>query len=195
MSGNLRPLTFWTVVLNRHYVDRDLKSTMMEVSDEMSNKFPNSTVLYLDANFPFVDGFPLIPHLSHDDGKKLDLAFFYMDLRVNKLSNSAPSYIGYGVYESPINGEVDFPNKCEAQGFWQYGFIGKLIPKWNSQHYVLDVERTKFIIQELTKRSSISKIFIEPHLKQRWGFKENRKIRFHGCQAVRHDDHIHLQIK
>lgn len=27
-----------------------------------------------DASFPFLDGFPLPPHLSHDDGEKADLA-------------------------------------------------------------------------------------------------------------------------
>ena len=31
--------------------------------------------LALDGGFPFLDGFPLLPRLSHDDGRKLDLAF------------------------------------------------------------------------------------------------------------------------
>ena len=35
-------------------------------------------------------------------------------------------------------------------------------------------------------------IFIEPHLKNRLKIGNNR-IRFHGCKAVRHDDHIHFQ--
>ena len=45
----------------------------------------------------------------------------------------------------------------------------------------------------MLKNSNTHKIFIEPHLKQRLGIK-NQKVRFHGCGAVRHDDHIHLQI-
>ena len=44
------------------------------------------------------------------------------------------------------------------------------------------------------KNNYIEKVFIEPHLKTRLNLTSN-KIRFHGCQAVRHDDHIHLQVK
>jgi hypothetical protein len=32
-------------------------------------------------------------------------------------------------------------------------------------------------------------------LKARWNLTQYDKIRFHGCQAVRHDDHIHTQVK
>ena len=49
-------------------------------------------------------------------------------------------------------------------------------------------------MNSILKQNEISKIFIEPHLKKRMNLK-NPKIRFHGCRAVRHDDHIHLQIK
>ena len=35
--------------------------------------------LVLDAGFPVLTGFPLIPHLSHEDGRKADIAFYYAD--------------------------------------------------------------------------------------------------------------------
>ncbi len=191
--GKLRPLTFWTIALNRHYVNTELKDISIEIANQFSEEYPGSKINYLDANFPFFRGFPLPPHLSHDDGKKLDLAFSYF--KRGERSNSAPSIIGYGVYESPMETEINYPDICQKQGYWQYGFIGNLIPKWDSEQYVVDQERTSFIINELLAKSDISKIFIEPHLKQRWGFDRENKIRFHGCQAVRHDDHIHFQIK
>ncbi len=34
----------------------------------------------------------------------------------------------------------------------------------------------------------------KPHLKTRLKLS-SAKIRFHGCQAVRHDDHIHVQLR
>ncbi len=194
-SGSLRPLTIWSVVLNRHYVDPELKVTIQAIADEIEVKFPGSAISYLDANFPFIDGFPMFPHLSHNDGKKLDLAFKYMDRQTRVGTNSAPSFMGYGIFEGPKSGETDYPTLCKSRGYWQYGFIGKLIPKWNVDQYSVDEERTRFILLSLVNKPQVSKIFIEPHLKERWGLSDIDKIRFHGCQAVRHDDHIHFQIQ
>ena len=56
-----------------------------------------------------------------------------------------------------------------------------------------DLKRTAFFIRLLTQDANIKKIFIEPHLKTRMRLK-HAKIRFHGCHAVRHDDHIHFQL-
>ena len=39
----------------------------------------------------------------------------------------------------------------------------------------------------------IGKDFIEPHLAKRLGATTS-KIRFQGCKAARHDDHIHVQL-
>jgi murein endopeptidase len=53
---------------------------------------------------------------------------------------------------------------------------------------------TKLLVEVLLKFDNMEKIFIEPHLKSRLGLT-NSKIRYHGCGAVRHDDHIHIQVK
>lgn len=58
-----------TCFLNRHYVRPELKKTAKETALRMNEKFPGTTVRYLDANFPFLNNFPLLPHLSHHDGK------------------------------------------------------------------------------------------------------------------------------
>lgn len=183
-----------TCVLNRHYVRPDLKSSIQSAAKNISQEYPNTTISYLDANFPFCDGFPLLPHLSHNDGKKMDIAFLYKDKYGNELDNKAPSFIGYGVYEAPKKSEYNMPENCKNKGFWQYSILEKFVPQWNKNKMVFDEDRTKSLIQLLIKEPATSKIFIEPHLKTRMALNSN-KVRFHGCRAVRHDDHIHLQIK
>jgi hypothetical protein len=195
ISGNLRPLNIVTCLLNRHYVKPELKDQLVRISNQMNIKFAGTKTNYLDANFPFYNGYPLIPHLSHNDGKKVDLAFLYINARTHERNNSAPSFIGYGIYDGATEEEVNYPQQCSDKGFWQYGFLGHIVPKWKEDQYTVDQERTKEIIRLLATDQLTSKIFIEPHLKQRWNLSSYENIRYHGCQAVRHDDHIHTQIK
>ena len=193
--GDIKPLNLITCILNRHYVQPTLKNQLVTISAAMNREFPGTTIAYLDANFPFFDGFPLFPHLSHNDGKKLDLAFFYVDSESEKQLNSAPSFIGYGIYEGTINNETNYPRICEERGYWQYGALTTLIPKWYEDDYNVDERRTIALVKYLANHAATSKIFIEPHLKTRWKLTRYDKIRFHGCHAVRHDDHIHTQIR
>ncbi|WMJ74625.1 hypothetical protein RCC89_15845 [Cytophagaceae bacterium ABcell3] len=193
-NDHLKPLSIFTCFLNRHYVKPELLEITEHVASQMHVLYPGTVTSYLDANFPFIDKFPLLPHWSHNDGKKLDLAFFYRELHSGKRLNKAPSYIGYGVFEEPITGEQDTPTECASKGFIQYSSLRYLVPQNNKAHMPFDQERTKKIIELLLQESNIGKIFIEPHLKERMGLK-HEKIRFHGCHAVRHDDHIHFQLK
>jgi hypothetical protein len=195
LRGELRPLNVITNLLNRHYVRPLLKEQLTEVADQMNAKYPGTFTNYLDANFPFISGFPLLPHLSHNDGRKVDLAFYYLDAATGEQVDAAPSLIGYGIYDNPKGNEFDYSSKCSTQGFWQYGFLGYLVPHWSEHDYVVDQERTQVLVQLLVKHQYTAKVFIEPHLKKRWGLSGLDKIRFHGCQAVRHDDHIHTQIR
>lgn len=106
--------------------------------------------------------------------------------------NSAPTLLGYGYVEKPAAGEWNQPAACERNGYWQYSLVSKLaIRKKNRQ---FDSTANKHLLQLLSKDNRIRKIFIEPHLKQRLGLGSDDKIRFHGCKAVRHDDHIHVQL-
>ncbi|MFN8324139.1 MAG: hypothetical protein U0T74_15870, partial [Chitinophagales bacterium] len=153
------------------------------------------TLCYLDACFPFGNGFPLFPHLSHNDGKKIDIAFVYRSAADNTLTNSSPSFIGYGISEGPQPGEEDKAAFCKSCGYVQYGLLNKLVPQQNQQHYVFDKARTALLVKQLVTDSRTGKLFIEPHLKQRLGLQQYDKIRFQGCRSVRHDDHIHVQLK
>ena len=166
----------------------------MDVAEEMHKKYPGTITNYLDANFPFIDKFPLLPHLSHNDGKKLDLSFSYIDSRTGEPTNDCPSIIGYGVCEEPLPSEVNTSVYCDHKGYWQYSFLKKIIPQSKKEFYAFDNERTKELVNLFAAQPEIGKIFIEPHLKTRLGLTSD-KIRFHGCQAVRHDDHIHVQLK
>ena len=190
---HLQPLNPVTWLLNRHYVSPVLKDVTTKAASKLSKHYPATVLYYLDANFPFVDGFPLLPHLSHNDGKKLDLAFYYLNAHDRSRASKTPSFIGYGVFVDPVKGEIDQPSRCEELGHWQYTFMQRLVPQGNKADYVLDQDRTKAMINFFTLDERIKKIFLEPHLKTRMGLA-SPKIRYHGCHSVRHDDHIHIQI-
>lgn len=192
-EGVLQPQNSLTYLLNRHYVTPKLHETLLHSCNTFKQQYPTSTILYLDANFPFIKGFPLVPHLSHNDGKKVDLAFLYYDTLQNKPSNNTPSYLGYGAYSKPKPNERNTTIECEQKGYWQYSLLGKILPQKSNSHLILDEERTKTLLLLLAQEQNINKIFIEPHLKTRLNLQRIDKVRFHGCQAVRHDDHIHLQ--
>lgn len=189
----LKPANIWTCLLNRNYVKPQLKEIALQVAMDMNNKFPGVKVNYLDANFPFIDKFPLFPHLSHHDGKKLDVSFQYNDNQ-NQITNEVPSWIGYGICEEPKEGEVDTPELCDQQGYWQYNLLHNLLSRDIENTFTFDASRTKQLINLFTDRSEVRSVFIEPHLRTRLGLKSN-KVRFHGCHAVRHDDHFHVQLK
>lgn len=111
-----------------------------------------------------------------------------------RLMMSISSRMGYGSLEGPGPGEVDLPSRCAEQGFWQYSLIQAVLPHGRIDTYELDVKRTVALVRRLAMQDAIEKIFLEPHLKERWRLQEYGKIRFQGCHSVRHDDHIHLQI-
>ena len=192
-DATLKPLSAITWIFNRHYVKPALKDIAMGTASKLSKRYPGTVLYYLDANFPFIDGFALWPHLSHNDGKKLDLAFCYLTAIDRSRTNKKPSMIGYGVFVDPVRGEADQPSNCKQLGFWQYGFMEYLVPQGKKEDFVLDKERTKTMIRLFSDNKQVKKIFIEPHLKTRMGLVHD-KIRYHGCHAVRHDDHIHIQI-
>ena len=187
----IKPTNYMTVLLNRNYVVPKMNVVLAESSKVM--KQSNIEIHFLDACFPFVDGFPLIPHLSHKDGKKIDLSFVYMTPE-KKVANKEKSVSGYGVYVEPIIGEENYAKQCKQQGFWQYG-ISKYISLGKINDELLFSEKhTKSLISSFANQNVVNKIFIEPNLNKRLKLNHS-KIRFHGCHAVRHDDHIHIEIK
>ena len=144
----------------------------------------------MDASFPFIDDFPLLPHLSHSDGKKIDISFMYLD-KNGESTTKKPSTTGYGTFVNLTNKTAEH---CIDKGYWQYDFT-RFLTFGTIDDLKFDKHKTKLLIEELLNYKLTDKIFIEPYLKTELGFDNETKIRFHGCQAVRHDDHIHLQIK
>ncbi len=190
-NSKIAPTNFMTVLLNRDYVRPKLNKVLLNTT-KLLQKEP-FRINYLDANFPFIKDFPLLPHLSHNDGKKIDLSFIY-ETKKGEITNKQKSISGYGSFENPKKQEFDQTNYCKSKGYFQYDFtkyatLGILHPNLN-----FSKKGTKRLIQYLLKDKNVGKIFIEPHLKNRLGLKDSR-IRFHGCRAVRHDDHIHVQLK
>jgi len=188
-TGNLVPHTMITPLLNRNYVTPTLKSDLLSIADRMEES-GNLKLSYLDANFPFIDGFPLIPHLSHNDGRKVDLAFYYT--KENKTGNLKPARSGYGAYVEPADGQENTSRICKSKGHKLYD-ITRYITLGTRDDLKFDPKSTKRLIRLLLKSKHCQKIFLEPHLKKSLNLS-NKKIRFHGCHSVRHDDHIHYQI-
>jgi len=141
----------------------------------------------MDANFPFIDGFPLLPHLSHHDGDKIDLSFYYGE------KNEHPCLTGYGCYVDPTGGKNPMVQYCIHKGYPYYEYS-----KWFAlspcKDIVFDAERTTHLLNTLTHHKNVRKILLEPHLKQQLGLTSD-KIRFQGCHSVRHDDHMHVEVQ
>jgi hypothetical protein len=180
--------------LNRHYVDSRLITLMTDLSRDVARQFPGTVTLFLDANLPFINGFPLLPHLSHSDGRKLDIAYYYRGPDRGYLPAQTRSPIGYWAFEQPGSGET--PSPCRAGAWlstrWDMQFLQALFPE-----RPLEPERTRAALRWLGNQGQsggVERIFIEPYLSARLGVS-SPLLRFQGCRAARHDDHIHVQIR
>lgn len=75
-DGPLQVQSWVYCALNRNYVAPELAAVLADTAAEMDRRYPGTVTNVLDAGFPFLDDFPLLPHLSHDDGAKVDIAFY-----------------------------------------------------------------------------------------------------------------------
>lgn len=190
---HLQPTSYFTILCNRNYVVPEVNYALQQAAVEFEAQHSEITIYYLDANFPFFDGFPLLPHLSHNDGKKVDLSFVYED-EDGIISNKHKSNSGYGVFENPLPNEQNQTELCKQAGYWQYDYSKYLTLGKNDENLLFSEAGTRQLITVLLSQKQWGKLFIEPHLKQRLNLTDAR-VRFHGCGAVRHDDHIHLQLQ
>jgi hypothetical protein len=180
--------------LNRNYVTPELKAAAEAHADHMASSFPGTKTLALDANFPFVTGFPLLPHLSHDDGRKLDLALYYEDRDGNFRNGETRSPLGYFAFQQPGVGALQ-PCANRSRFFtlrWDMNWLQALFPDWD-----IELARMKEALRWLSTEGhghSVEKIFMEPHIPARLGVSSDT-FRFQGCNAARHDDHIHIQVR
>jgi hypothetical protein len=177
---------------NRNYADARFVPLLTDLSRSIDRAFPGTTTLYLDASFPFLNGFPLMPHLSHSDGRKLDIAYYYSTPDGTYLPRVTRSPIGYFAFEQP--GPTD-PQVCPPHWLtlrWDLNGLQSLYPD-----RPIDPVRTRATLLWLTtagQKFDIERLFIEPYLATRIGVS-SPLLGFQGCRAARHDDHIHIQIK
>ncbi|MBT5432773.1 MAG: hypothetical protein HOL02_18890 [Rhodospirillaceae bacterium] len=69
-----------------------------------------------------------------------------------------------------------------------------LQPLW--PYAELDQARTRAMLEWLVgpgQNHGVVKVLLEPHLESSLGL-ENPLIRFQGCRAARHDDHLHVEF-
>lgn len=182
-DGPLQMQSLFYCVLNRHYVKPELLVAITDAAAAVDHAHPGTVTLVLDGSFPFIDGFPMLPHLSHDDGEKVDLAFYYRD-EDGYLPGITRSPIGFFAFE-------DGPTDCRPVWFTLRWDLPWLQPLWRD--LALEPDRMRSLLRILAEDQRVGKLFIEPHLQQSLGVTHD-KIRFQGCRAARHDDHIHLQF-
>lgn len=182
-DGPLQVQSWFYCLTNRTYVTPELRAALEDVAREVDAAYPGTVTVLLDGSFPFVDGFPLLPHLSHDDGEKADLAFYYRDAE-DYLPLTTRSPIGYLAFE-------EGPTPCPSAWITLRWDLGWLQPLW--RRYGLEENRTAELVRALSDHPKIGKILLEPHLTQSLNVAHD-KLRFQGCRAARHDDHIHLQL-
>jgi hypothetical protein len=177
--------------LNRHYVEPKLLTLANSLAADTAATYPGTITVALDANFPFLGGVPLLPHLSHDDGRKLDLSYFYADAAGTYQPAVTRSPIGYWAFEQPATGEE---TPCPAEWLTTRWDMTWLQPLWPALK--LEPNRTRFALNWLFDHGpshGLQRVFLEPYLAKRLGVA-SPLLGFQGCRAARHDDHIHLQI-
>lgn len=192
-TSKIKPTNYITILLNRNYVRPEMNKVLLAIEKDLNNKNSTLEIRYLDANFPFINKFPLPPHLSHNDGKKLDISLVY-ETPNGEITNAKKSVSGYGVFVEPTSTEFNQNKYCKDAGYFQYDFSKYLTLGSINDELTFSINGTKQLMNSIVNQPEIGKIFIEEHLKNRMGLT-HPKIRFHGCGAVRHDDHIHIQLK
>jgi hypothetical protein len=188
-DGPLRVATPLYCIAHRHDVRRELLDLARDMAQAVDERYPGAVTQTLDANFPFVDGFAMLPHLSHDDGRKLDLAFYYADAAGEYRPGALRSPIGYWAFEQPSPRERQ-PCRGRAGPLrWDQGWF----QPFTRNNLALDQPRTRAALNWLARDGRARRVFIEPHLADRLGVGLPF-VRFQGCNAARHDDHFHIEL-
>jgi len=178
-EGSLAPRSFVYCVALRNYVVPALAADALAIADDVRARDPGTSVRYLDGAFPF-PGLPLLPHLSHGDAHRLDLALPF---------ESGGSPIGYFGYAPLADGESP---ACPPRLFdlrWDLDPIQPLLGP-----PVLDVARASRLVRAAVARPGIRRVLVEPHVADQLGVRSS-EIAFQGCHAARHDDHVHLDAR
>lgn len=186
LDGAIRPVWSQYCTAQRHYVTPSARSAIFDVSAAMARRWPGVAINYTEASWP-IGVRPMPPHHSHGDGRQIDISLYYETLDGKPLVSPKPRWNGFGAFEPPKSESerVKCPKNSDNAK-------GKDPPK--DRTWRLDEGRTRDLIRIFIKDSRVRRVFIEPHLKQRLGFAQESKVRFAGCNAARHDDHVHVDF-
>ena len=195
-NPHLEPENVIYSFFNRTYVKPELLEALESVAKQMQDKFPGTAIWYMDANFPFIDGYPLHPHLTHDIGKSIDITFYWKDAHTGVPIRKNPSPTGYGLWAEALPGEFNYSAHCKHQGYWYIGYDGDLTDwTYDKNDYAFDGERTGELMRLIAQHPAFGRILIQPHLKERFGLEDYPNIAPQDCFSARHDDHVHVQLK
>jgi hypothetical protein len=189
-TGKLRAASALYCIAHRHYVSREMRALAGDLAQAVDARYPGTITQTLDANFPFFDGFPLAPHLSHDDGDKLDVAFYYADHEGAYENGGLRSPIGYWAFEEPGDNERQPCRGRFSLLRWDQGWF----QVFTRDDLVMDRRRMSAALVWLQRDGRARRAFMEPYLTDRLRLDANF-VRFQGCNAARHDDHFHIELR
>lgn len=183
-KGPLQPQSRDYCVAARHYVTPTARDALARAASGVAQAHPGAVVRYMEASWPRAKR-PMPPHVSHGNGRQVDLAIFYED--ASGRLRPPPTATGYNAFEPPRR-EAD--RVCRGVA----GHHAQPDPP-ASRRWRLAEATTATLIRRLSADPSVRRIFVEPHLKARLGFADDPKVRFAGCNVARHDDHLHVDFR
>ena len=185
------PRSLGYVLLLRNYVRPHARDALVDAARRTARAHPGTVVRYLDAGFPF-PVVPMLPHLSHVDGERIDVAFLHADADGAPLDRT-PSPIGYFGYVRPVGAaeERAFSARlrdCEGSALrWD---LDPLQPLWPD--LPLDRVRTRRLLTELAAEPRVTSLLLEPTLHTALSAP---KLHSNPCAVARHDDHAHVTVR
>ena len=187
-STPLKPTKSYYCRADRHFVRPAVREVLIKAARAMSAAHPDDRLWFMDASG--ADGVkPFPPHFSHGDGRQIDLGLYYVDPQGQPMRGFPDTSKHGGLWpaEPPASGEeVACPGGRKGIAF-------KPDPPAD-RPWRLDEVRTRALVEILIADPTVRRVLIEPHLERRLGLWGHPKVRFAGCQAARHDDHIHVDF-
>jgi hypothetical protein len=185
-TGAIRPARRFYCTANRHFVTPTARLSIHDAAEKMARRFPGTPITYMEASWPSGKR-PMPPHLSHGDGREVDISIYYESLDGKPLAAPYKGWIGFNAFEPPRKASERVA--CPRGSAHDKGKDPGPDRKWR-----MDEARTRALLKIFVEDKRVRRVLIEPHLEKRLGFNGHPKVRFAGCNAARHDDHLHVDF-